>query len=965
MAMKQFGVVFTILAIISLAFGGVWIQESIAACNELPRLGVDWSNCDKTNADLTGATLTDANLYGAILKGANLTNANLYGAILSRANLTDAVLTNASLSEATLTDSILYGADLTKAGMYNATLYGAILTVANLSAADLTNANLTNAVLTNAVLTNAILYGATLYSANLTGANLTNVDLTNANLTNAVLTNAVLSNAVLKNATLHGVNLSGATLTGVSLSNANLTNADLSYADMTNIALNGTNLTKTNLTGVRGLSRDNTDGSTNQNNVIWDNTTCPDGSDSSSRKPQTCFPAPEPDKYEPDNTFDTAKLILLNPMIPENLLPSGYEWRQSHNFYSYGDEDWVKFYVNKDNYYRLSVNSPGKNCDPVIEIYDSNRQLIMTQDDYMEGHSEYAEFLAQSDGIHYFRIRQCDIREPYCHASYGEGTDYYLTVIAPYVSSLGLIEISNLPVGIDVTINTPYWKDRKISTQTGTFFDWHTPGTYTMSAKAEGYESCTQQINVREFDKTIEKTAVNICLKPIVSAKKDKAVIVAGGGYYPANELWKATKLCTNFAFLSLLSQGYSKENIYYLSSESIDADGDGMNDVDADATNDNLSYAINEWAKDAADLILYMVDHGGDSLFQINGTKNPVETISADTLDNWLDNLQMTMPGKLIFVYDACRSGSFLSMKAPEGKERIIITASSANERAWHLNDGILSFSYQFWASVFVKGSLYSSFVDAKNIMKNDQTACLDANGNGICSESDKEDQRLAADIIIGKGRIAASTPPVIGKIVGEQVLNGEKSAKLWAGSISSFNRINRIWAVIVPPDYDILSPNQPVTDLPIVELRDSDQDGVYECGYDKFTRHGTYKINIYATDTEGSYAVPQQTTVVQTKGNSCISVSSNLAFNICAEYHAVKFGFTLKLDNAAQLLWKADIGTFRELQSDPGSCISVGDDLKLDMCAEYQGKNFGFTMNYDRDAMWKMDIGTFREIQ
>jgi hypothetical protein len=443
-----------------------------------------------------------------------------------------------------------------------------------------------------------------------------------------------------------------------------------------------------------------------------------------------------------------------------------------------------------------------------------------------------------------------------------------------------------------------------------------------------------------------------------------KAIIVAGGGPYPQNTLWSATKNSANYAYKVLRHEGYSNDNIYYLSPDtSIDVDGDGQPDVDDEATSAKLEYAITEWAKDAKSLILFMVDHGGDGQFQINGTKNPVDMINADDLGIWLDKLQMTMPGKVIVVYDACRSGSFLPMEPPDGKERIVITSSLKDEKAWHLNDGILSFSYQFWAAVFGKGYLYDAFLAASDIMAENQSACLDANGNGICSDQDKDDQRRADGILIGRGLIAASTPPIINKIVGDQTLNGETSAKIWASDISGLNKISRVWAVIVPPDYDILPPNQPVTINQMIDLSKNKSSDLYEGYYDRFTRHGTYKINIYATDTDGNYSIPKQTTVLQSKGNSCLPVADDFAFNICAEYHGAKYGFTLNLDDADQFLWKGDLGTFRKLQSDPDNCISVSDDLKLDMCVEYQGHNYEFTMNYDNGLIWKMDVGTFRE--
>ncbi|MDM8525588.1 C13 family peptidase [Desulfococcaceae bacterium HSG8] len=213
--------------------------------------------------------------------------------------------------------------------------------------------------------------------------------------------------------------------------------------------------------------------------------------------------------------------------------------------------------------------------------------------------------------------------------------------------------------------------------------------------------------------------------------KQKKAIIVAGGGDYPGNILWKATQKCTNFAYLALLTQGYTRENIYFLSSDTnFDIDGNGsFDDIDADATIENLSYAITTWAKDSSELILYMTDHGGKGTFMLSGISNPPEILKAEVLDGWLDSLQNIMTGKVIFIYDACYSGSFLSLLTPSlGKEedRILITGSLTDERAWFEQNGILSFSYQFWAAVFLNAKLYDSFTAGQLMMKNSQSPRL-----------------------------------------------------------------------------------------------------------------------------------------------------------------------------------------------------------------------------------------------
>lgn len=369
-------------------------------------------------------------------------------------------------------------------------------------------------------------------------------------------------------------------------------------------------------------------------------------------------------------------------------------------------------------------------------------------------------------------------------------------------------------------------------------------------------------------------------IEPAVSPVVSKVIIVAGGGPYPGNTLWEATRMCANYAYRAMLYQGYTRENIYYLTADA-DFEVDGlMNNVDGDATYENLSYAINVWAKDpkspAHELLVYITDHGGNGTFRLN----PTQLLHAEALDDWLDALQETMPGKLIFIYDACRSGTFLCgssgtacsapvMGPPEGKERIIITSAS-DEPALFMPvgrlPGGLSFSFQFWAHIYYGAKLDNAFFFAKDMMEDFQSALLDADGNGVGNEYN--DRKLAGSIIIGRGYQPASDIPLIEAVSESQTLYGETSAELRAGPVIDADGISRVWAVIKPPGYTPESPDIPVTDLPTAELADTDHDGIYEGNYNGFDKKGTYHITVYAADNtepESVCSFPMQTTVVQ----------------------------------------------------------------------------------------------------
>jgi hypothetical protein len=98
-------------------------------------------------------------------------------------------------------------------------------------------------------------------------------NLSGADLTNAQLAGANLKGANLLNATLAGANLNGANLNGANLNSANLTGANLTGANLTGANLNSANLTGANLQSAL-------DKGANFNKVVWSQTTCPDGTNS-------------------------------------------------------------------------------------------------------------------------------------------------------------------------------------------------------------------------------------------------------------------------------------------------------------------------------------------------------------------------------------------------------------------------------------------------------------------------------------------------------------------------------------------------------------------------------------------------------------------------------------------------------------------------------------------------------------
>jgi hypothetical protein len=375
------------------------------------------------------------------------------------------------------------------------------------------------------------------------------------------------------------------------------------------------------------------------------------------------------------------------------------------------------------------------------------------------------------------------------------------------------------------------------------------PFDLALNTSGKAYVTDSENNRVQVFHKTI-------------LGSNNKAVILAGGGPYPGNNLWDDTQMCANFAYRTLTYQGFTKESIYYLTSDmDLDLDSNGvLDDVDGDATNSNLQHALTTWAADAEDMVVYLVDHGGSGTFRMSGT----ETLSATELDSWLDQLQTVIPGKVIVVYDACESGSFLpALIPPAGKERILMTSTSSDESAYFVTQGSISFSNYFWTHIFNGLNIKSAFDSASSAIGHTteyQTPLLDDNGNGDGNEP--EDGALAQSTFIGNGTQIFGDPPTIGNVSPDQTIIGTSSALLYADNVTDADGIARVWAVIRPPDYNQGSADNPVQDLPSVDLMPVVGER-YEGTYDGFNIPGTYQIAIYARDRIGNTSVPELTTV------------------------------------------------------------------------------------------------------
>lgn len=400
-----------------------------------------------------------------------------------------------------------------------------------------------------------------------------------------------------------------------------------------------------------------------------------------------------------------------------------------------------------------------------------------------------------------------------------------------------------------------------------------TDGSNYMRGSIDDFRVYYTNLNVNEIQALYAEKTNNT--PEFEFTDKSKAIILAGGGDVPGNWLWEDTKRVTDFAYNALLWQGYAKDNIQYLRDNQNgivdDEDNDGFDDDDVDtngleddvddtANLANLEDAITTWAEDADNLVLYLADHGDIQNFIVRfGDQN--EILSAATLDSWLDDLQETMSGRIIIIYEACYSGSFIDSGSfadtLQGDNRIIITSSGSKEKSKFQEYGRLSFSYQFWAGVYEGAKLAESF-NHGNSMMTAQTAWYDT--DGLAPPNSPSD--IFPDIVIGPGFLSVREQPIITDRSPLQVLKQGDAAPLWAKVNSSANTAF-VWAMVVPPAYDPSAPDTPANELPIVQLTYSAANDRYQGTYTGFTSPGVYQVSFYALDDKGGISSPRTSTV------------------------------------------------------------------------------------------------------
>jgi len=335
-----------------------------------------------------------------------------------------------------------------------------------------------------------------------------------------------------------------------------------------------------------------------------------------------------------------------------------------------------------------------------------------------------------------------------------------------------------------------------------------------------------------------------------------KAIIIAGSKG-AGDRLWPNTDYLANRAYDTLLYKAFSKPNIHYLSpAPGRDIDHNGLlDDIDLETTYANAAHTFTNWANGASNLFVYCVDHGSDSAGQGYFRLNSGEVLPAADLDAWLDSLQDTYQTKVTVLIDCCYAAGIMDELDYSGPApRIVIASSGANEPAYFIAGGLVSFSDAFLNGILLGFDVHECYDAATDAMGFYQEPAYYDNGGGS----------LADDLYVGATFVQRKDIPQISGVCGNQLLQGGTTAYLWADDVVSAYNIDRVWCHVVPPSHDP-DPSVPVADIPEIDLHYNDRAGRYEGSYSGFSEQGSYKVIYYARDEWNSVSLPVQRVVIQ----------------------------------------------------------------------------------------------------
>lgn len=341
-------------------------------------------------------------------------------------------------------------------------------------------------------------------------------------------------------------------------------------------------------------------------------------------------------------------------------------------------------------------------------------------------------------------------------------------------------------------------------------------------------------------------------------------ILVAGGGHSETDALFYSTQYLSDHVYKTFKDRLFKDEDIFYFNPIlEHDIDKDGLNDniVDSDKnfSIESFNDAIETWAiiqKTDGPLYIYLIDHGGIDTFKLNDG----QILKAEDLRVLLDNFQQFRDKRAVVVtIEACKSGSFIDNLTNDEFQRVIVTSNDERDTYQQLN-GEISFTQFFIDSLLTSNSIYESWQDA--------IAILYVTGSPYNKMKpmlvETKDSSISKDLYIGGKFVIAGLIAEFDDWTPSSCIYAGNSMELYA-KVSTLDTVHSVWALIQPPDYDlpdVVNDFQvPVVTHPIINLYETNGNGIYKGVFDQFSYNGLYRIVFFVRDSNNHVNISDPT--------------------------------------------------------------------------------------------------------
>jgi hypothetical protein len=340
---------------------------------------------------------------------------------------------------------------------------------------------------------------------------------------------------------------------------------------------------------------------------------------------------------------------------------------------------------------------------------------------------------------------------------------------------------------------------------------------------------------------------------PTVAQHYGNLILVAGA-MFQSHLTQKSIHYLADLVYKRFTHRLFLDQDIYYYTHYTWhDIDGDGYDDnVVDDHTPTVLEFAqsITEWAVNQdtdGPLYIYLIDHGGNDIFYLS----PEQILEASDLKTYLDIFQNQTGRQVIVVIESGKSGTFVDDIVSLGENRIIVTCTD-DQDSYMAKNGLISFTKFFIDSLFAGDSIYKAWLTA--------SAQLEETFNWIDPLLEQGSRLLAYRSFLGGNYRVDDIMSTITDQSPDQIIHRQSKPDFFI-NISNAERIEDVWAIVVPPDYHPEATEEIVPDF---KLSDPDRDSRYIGAYDQFNSKGDYKITFYAINNNGSLSVSTKPTIV-----------------------------------------------------------------------------------------------------